>query len=96
MDGLSVLMPVMGVRVMRMLVHHRFVPVPVLVGFVAVPREIVLVAMMGVVNMAVAVFHRLMDVFVLVVLGEMQPYPCSHQCRSHPKDGAGRFTEHGN
>ena len=40
MEGLSVLVPVMGVRVMRMLVHHRFVPVPVLVGLVAVPREI--------------------------------------------------------
>ena len=75
----------MGVRVMRMLVNHRFVPVPVFVGLLAVPLDIVLVAMVRVVNMAVAVFHRLMDVFVLVVLGEMQPYPPAHQRRRKPE-----------
>ena len=33
----SVLVAVVGVREVRMLVHQRFVPMPVLVGFVAVP-----------------------------------------------------------
>ena len=52
------------------------------VGLRAVPVRIVLVLMMFVVGVSVCVGERLVDMFVLVVLSQMQPHtPCHANCR---------------
>ena len=70
-------MPVMQVRVMRMLMPHRFVPVPV--GVRLGDRAVVAVVVMFVVNMGVFVLERLVGVFVVVALGQVHPEAKGHQ-----------------
>lgn len=81
----SMQMPVMNIRKVRMLVHHRLVPVPMLVGLLAGPRERMLVLVVIVVDMPMTVFHRLVHMFMLMMLGEVQPYAPGHQGGGEPE-----------
>ena len=85
-------MSMMDVGKMRVLVHYRLVPMPVLVGHVVVPWEGMFVLVVCVVDMAVTVLHRLMYVFVLVVFSEVQPDAASHQRGRNPEGHRGRFA----
>ncbi|MNT43071.1 hypothetical protein D3C72_1795220 [compost metagenome] len=70
-------MPMVHVRIMRVLVAHRFVPVPVRMRFG--DRAVVGVGVMFVVDMGVFVLQRLVAVFVVVALGQVQPEAEGHQ-----------------
>ena len=75
--GLLVFVAVMKVRVVRMPVPERLMPVPVCMrlghcAFVAV-------LMMRVVDVAVLVLGRLVRVVMLMAFGQMQPEAKSHQ-----------------
>lgn len=74
-------MAVVDVRVMRVLVDQRFVPVAVDMRLLAVPRKVVRVLMVLVVAMRVRVLHRFVRVFVLVPLAQVQPEAEGHQRR---------------
>lgn len=65
--------PVVQVRVMAMLMHHRRMVVGMGVRFLAVPLEVMLVLVMFVVNMRMSVVHRIVLVKVAVLLGQVQP-----------------------
>ena len=86
-------MSVVNVRIVRVLVHDRFMVVPVVVGLFASPCEHMLVLVVSVMNMTVTVRHHLMSVFVFVMLGEVQPHAARHQRSSDPERGRGRFAE---
>ena len=85
-------MPVVDVGEVRVFVHHRLMPMPVLVGLVAGPCKRMGVLVVRVMDMAVTVLHRFMDMFMLVVLGEVQPHAPSHQCGSDPERSRGRLA----
>lgn len=71
-------MAVMQVRVVRVPVHERGVPVRVGVRLAGRIGGSVLVLVMFVVPMPVLVLHRFMEVFVLMPLGQMQPQAETH------------------
>ena len=73
----AVFMAMMDVRVVRMPVPKRFVPVPVRMRLCR--RSFVSMAMMVVVEMAVLVLDRLVPVFMGVPFGQMQPDAERHQ-----------------
>ncbi|KUE84595.1 hypothetical protein ASL20_33030 [Cupriavidus necator] len=64
----------MNIRVVRMLVDDRSMPVCVHMWFLPVPRKIMLMLMMLIMAMSMRVFHRLMGMVVLVPFPEMQTY----------------------
>ena len=65
------------IRVMRMLVSHRLMLMPMRVRF-GNPAVVVMLVM-SVVNVTVLVRKRFVQMFVLVPFGEMEPQPESHQ-----------------
>ena len=71
-------MAMMQVRVVRVPVHERGVPVTVRVGLAGRIGDGVLVLVMFVVTMPVLVLHWLVEVFVLMPLGQMQPQAEAH------------------
>ena len=71
--------PVMQIGVMRVLVPHRLVLMPMRVRFGHRAGMVVLVVI--VVDMAVFVRKRFVQMFVLMSFGEMWPKPQSHQQR---------------
>lgn len=75
----AVSVPVVDVRVMRMPVHHRRVPVPVAVRLAGGCIRIVGVLVVRVVAVAVLVLQRLMCVLVLMLLREVQPEAERHE-----------------
>ena len=86
-------MPVMEVRVMRMPVDEPFVPMFMGVRLGAVPIGVMRVAMVLVMNVPVRMDERLVRVQVLMTLRDVQPHAGSHQGRSGPEEGVGRFAE---
>ena len=70
--GQSVLMPVMGIRVVWMRVHQWLVLVPMRVRLAWRIVRAVGMLMMGVMNMPMGVRHRVMRVLVFVTLGDVQ------------------------
>lgn len=70
--------PVVNIREMRMLVDDDDVLMPMSVRGISVPLERVLMLMVRVVRVHVVVLERLMDMFVFVVLGQVQPYAPGH------------------
>lgn len=72
-------MPVMQIRVVRVLVPHRpvFMPMGVWLGYGPVVAVLVMIVM----DMPVLVRERFVNMFVLMPFGEMQPKPQSHQER---------------
>ena len=59
-------MSVMQVGIMRVLVEHRAVPMPMRVGFIGRNVWPVLVLVMGIVNVAMFMFDPLVRMLVLV------------------------------
>lgn len=70
-------MPVMQVRVMRVLVQHRLVAVHVVVRFHRRPFMFMLV--MRIMHMAVLVLEFIVNMIMLVALGKMQPQAHRHE-----------------
>lgn len=62
---------------MRMLVHEPLVSMPVRMGLAGRIVWAVTVLMVRIVHMRVTVLQGLMDVFVLMILGQVQPEPPS-------------------
>jgi hypothetical protein len=63
--------PVMEVRIVRMMMPQRLVAVLMGMRFCAIPAKGVRVPVMIIVPMAVSMFERLMGVFVLVAFAEV-------------------------
>ena len=72
-------MRVVHVRHMRMLVYEPLVAMPVRMGLAGRIVLAVAVLMVCIVHMRVAVLQGLMDVFVLMMLGQVQPEPEAHE-----------------
>jgi len=73
---------VVDVRVMRMGMHHRFVPMPMRMWFAGRIVGPVLVLMMFVVHVLVFMLHRFVRVFVFVSLSEVEPHTNAHEERA--------------
>jgi hypothetical protein len=69
---------VMKVRHMSVTVYERLVPVPMSVRFSRWIGRQVLMLMVFIVTMRMFVFQSFMQMIVLVVLGQMHPYPKNH------------------
>ena len=85
----------MNVRKMRMLVDDGDVLVNMLMRATCIPLKCVCMLMVRVVRVHVAVFECLMDVFVLMALGQVQPYARSHQAGSQPEPWVSRLAKQG-
>ena len=72
-------MPVVQVRIVRMLMREDDVTVFMRVGLRSVPRKIVLVPMMRVVDVRVHMGKRFVPVLVRMTLGQMERNAGSHQ-----------------
>ena len=77
----------MKVRVVRMPVPERLVPVPVCVRLGR--RALVGVLMMWVVDMTVFVLDRFVRVVMLMAFGQMQP-----EAKSHQRTGEDELSRH--
>ena len=75
--------PMMEVRVVRMPVREADVPMPMGVRFDGRIAGAMRVLMVLVVTMPVFMLHRLVNVLVLVPLGQMQPEAETHQSASN-------------
>ena len=71
-------MGVVHIRYMWMCMAHRFVPMPMRVWFPQRIARTVFVLMMEVVGVRMRMFYRFMLVFMLVILGQMQPHTDRH------------------
>lgn len=69
--GLTVLVPVVQVGIVRVLVPHGLVPMPVRVRLGH--RPVMVVLMVLVMGVAVLVLHHVVDMLVLMPPGEVQP-----------------------
>lgn len=67
-------MAVVDVRVVRMPVSQRLVPMSMHMRFVTFPREVVLMLVVLVVAVGMRMLERLVRVEVLVPLSQVQPY----------------------
>ena len=83
--SLLVFVPVVDVRVVRMMVNHPLMPVGVGVRLGAIPGACVLMPVMLVMHMAVRVLERLMDVLMLVALADVQPDAGRDQRQGSPE-----------
>ena len=81
-----------NVRIMRMAVHHRRVPMGVGVRFSRRIARAMFVLMMGVVRVAVTVEHFLVFVLMLVPFGQVKPYSCGHQESRNNQRACRRFA----
>ena len=72
-------MPVVQVRVVRMLMREDAVAVFMGVGFCSVPRKIVLVLVMCVVDVRMRVSERFVAVLVRMAFGQVERHAGSHQ-----------------
>jgi hypothetical protein len=70
-------MPMMKIRIVRMRVEHRFMPVPVRMRLG--DRPVMLVLMMLVMGMAVIMFEGAVPVFMFMPFGKMHPQSKAHQ-----------------
>ena len=75
----GVAVPVVQVRVVRMLMREDAVAVCMRVGFGSVPRKIVLVLVMCVVDVRVRVSERFVAVLVHMAFGQVERHTGSHQ-----------------
>lgn len=87
--------PVVSIRKMRMLVDDSDVLVPMVMGLAVAPLERVLMLMLVVcvVLVHVTVFEWFMNMFVLVVLGQVQAHAPDHQACGQPECRISRFAE---
>lgn len=82
-------MPVMDIRIMRMLVRHRRMDVPVHMRFFPVPARVVRVLMMFVMHMEVLMLDSLMRMLMRMMFAQMQPDAERHQGCRNPERTAG-------
>lgn len=82
---MSVLVPVMYVREMRMSMGQHGMAMRMRVRFAPIPCEMMLMAMVLIVRVAMRMFQRLMGVVMLVPFANVQPDPDCHQARGHPE-----------
>ena len=85
--------PVMQIGIVRMPVTQAPVLVRMGMRLAPVPAPLMLVLVMQVMHVFVRVRRRFVLMLVLVPLGEVQPYPKTHQGRSRPKRHAGALAE---
>ena len=78
-------MPVVDVRVVRVLVREHLVPMRVHMGLVPAPGERVLMPVMLVMAMPVGMFERLVSVRMQVTFAHVEPDAQHHQGRRHPE-----------
>jgi len=71
-------MPMMNVRIVRVIVLDRFVYVSVGMGLLTIPVGVVLVLVMYVMDVRVFVIQGQMTMHVRVIFREMQPHACAH------------------
>ncbi len=91
--GVSVPMPMMQIRIVRVLVPHRRVMMPVSMGFAGGISSAMSVLVMRVVDVIVFVVHRRVSVLMFVAFGEVQPDADAHQYRSANKRHGDRLPE---
>ena len=76
---------VMKVRQVSVTVPHRLVTVPMRMGLSRRTGRTVLVSVVFIVTVAMVVFQGLVKVFVLVVLGQVEPNSDHHQEKRRPE-----------
>ena len=81
------------VREVGVLVRHHSVCVPMRVRLGALPFEVVLMLVVAVMRMAMGVCQRLMQMFVIMLLGQVQPDPQGHETASQPERRRGGFAK---
>ena len=86
-------MPVVQVRIVRMLMRETAVAVFVRVRLRSVPRKIVLVLMVCVVDVRVRVSECLVPVLVRMAFGQVEGNAGSHQQGREPKARGRRFPQ---
>lgn len=79
------LVPVMDIGKVRVAVSDRCVVVQVVVGFSAIPFEVVFMLVMLVMGMSMAVHQRFMLMLVCMVLGQVYPDTQRHQRGGDPE-----------
>lgn len=89
---MSMIVPMMRVRIMRMRMRQRFVPVRMIVRLLAVPGEVMCVLVMFVVHVCVRMEQRIMDVLVRMVFCEVQPDAEGHERAGDRQLQRQRFT----
>ena len=87
-------MPMMEIGIVRMPVHYRFMPVPVIVRLARRIVRPVHMMMVLVMRMTMLMFHRSVRMLVLVTFGQMQPQANRHERTSHHQPNRQRLVEH--
>jgi hypothetical protein len=92
---MGVPMSVMEVRVMRMLVSHWHVPVPVAMGFTRLIVRAMRVLVVGIMSMPMLVLDRIVLVFMLMRFGQVQIKADRHQDTRTDQTSSKLLMEHG-
>lgn len=79
--------PVVDVGEMGMLVGDCGMDMPMRMGCIRIPREIVGMLVVLVMCVTMLVFDRFMPMFMFVSFGQMQPYAGCHEHRRDPECG---------
>ena len=82
-------MPMVDVRMVRVLVREHLVAINMRMRPVTAPGKRMFVAVMLVVPVPVGVLERLVRVVMQVPLPHMEPHTQRHQGRGHPEQGPG-------
>jgi hypothetical protein len=86
-------MPMVQVRVVRVLVPHRRVVVPVSMGLASRLAIVMGVLVVFVVDVIVFVIHRLVSMLMIVAFGEVEPDADPHEHCGADKRQGDRFSE---
>ena len=92
---MGVPMSVMEIRVMRMLVSHWHVPVPVAMGFSSLIVRAVRVLVVGIMCVPMLVLDRVVLVFMLMRFGQAQINADRHQDTRTDQMSGKLLMEHG-
>lgn len=92
-SGDSMHMPVVNIRVMWVRVREGQVRVVVTMWAAAMTFRIMRVLVVRIMHVFVRMLQVFMQVFMGMVLGEVQPYTQAHQGRSNPERQRCRFRE---
>jgi hypothetical protein len=91
---MGVPMSVMEIRVMRMLVSHWHVPVPVAMGFTSLIVRAVRVLVVGIMSVPMLVLDRIVLVFMLMRFGQVQIEADRHQNTRNDQTSSKLLMEH--
>jgi hypothetical protein len=92
---MGVPMSVMEIRIMRMLVSHWHVPVPVAMGFTSLIVRAVRVLVVGIMNVPMLVLDRIVLVLMLMRFGQVQIKADRHQDTRADQTSSKLLMEHG-